>query len=72
MKTRTSHTLNATELRANKNWSDELSLIATEVVGGVETEVVINVTPAQLKNLVQKSGRNALIEAKVIRGKKQY
>ena len=72
MKTKTSHTLNATELRANKNWSDELTLVATEVVGGVETEVTINVTPIQLKNLIQKSGRNALIEAKVIRGKKQY
>lgn len=72
MKTTHSHTITADTVQANHTWRDEITLVATEIVGDVQTEVTINLTAAQLKSLVQKSGRNTLIDAKVLRGKKSY
>ena len=72
MKTKHSHTLTAQNINANHSWNGKLTITASEIVGEVEHEVEIEVTPQLLKSLVQKSGRNALIEAKVIRGKKKW
>lgn len=72
MKTKHTHTLNASSINANHSWSGKLTITATEIVGDTEHEIEIEVTPALLKSLVQKSGRNALIDAKVLRGKKQW
>lgn len=72
MQTRTSHELTATEVTANHRWDGSLELVATEVIGEQKTDVTIKVTPSMLKKLVQCSGRNALIDAKVLRGKKNW
>lgn len=72
MKTKHVHTVKANKVRANHNWSGNVTVVATEIVGDVETEVTIELSGEQLKSLVQKSGRNALIDAKLIRGKKSY
>lgn len=67
MKTVHQHKITAKEVDANTDWNKNLGL----VVKDADNEITISVTPAQMQDLIRR-GRNALIEAKIIRGKKKY
>ena len=72
MKTVRNHSLKATSVEANhQSWSGVTTLTIRDEDGSSEDVVCIEITPAQLQRLMKQS-RNALIDAKVIRGKKQY
>jgi hypothetical protein len=72
MKTIRNHSCTAKSVTANhSSWQETTTLTITSEDGSVEDVVCVEVTPKQLQNLL-KQGRNALIDAKVIRGKKQY
>jgi hypothetical protein len=73
MKTVNTHTVKASSVSAyHSNYEGTTTLTFTEIIGNVETQVRIEMTPAQLKKFIETSGRNALIDAKVLRGSKKY
>jgi hypothetical protein len=75
MKTVHNHAVQATKLETNySTWGEDrgsLTVEAQEIVGNETHLVKLVMTPAQGKDLLRKL-RNELINAKVLRGKKQY
>lgn len=71
MKTVHKHELKASNVEAQNSWDRKLTIKAVEIVGEVQHEVQIELDAKQLKDLLRQ-GRNALIDAKVIRGKKRW
>lgn len=72
MKTVHNHTIKANSLSAWHSSYSGITITAVETDGNVENRVEIQIDPAELKRFLQKSGRNALIDAKVLRGKRAY
>ena len=71
MKTVIRHDLPAASVRTYKSYRNLIEVTMTETVGDVETHVQADLSYEEAQTLY-KSLRNSLIEAKVLRGKKQY
>ena len=72
MRTTHTHEVSASDVSADySSYRKCFSIAITETVGDTTNRVDIKLTPAQIQDLMRQ-GRNALIDAKVIRGKRKY
>ena len=73
MRTTTNHEAAARSVSARySSFSKTLTLdVESESISQDKETITITLTPDQMKSLLR-AGRNALIDAKVIRGKKRY